>query len=129
MRSRARDERGASAIELVLYTPLLMIAMIITIQFALTYLAKQSASASAREASRVARVTGDPAQGRAKGISSAQTLGQGVLRSPQVTVVRDGDFMRATVSGRANQLLPFIGSPRVEEVARGRIEEFEEDAP
>ena len=129
MRSRARDERGASAIELVLYTPLLMIAMIITIQFALTYLAKQSASASAREASRVARVTGDADQGRAKGISSATTLGRGVLRGPQVTVVQDGDTMRATVSGRANQLLPFIGSPRVEEVAQGRIEEFQEDTP
>ena len=35
------------------------------------------------------------------------------------------DACVATVSGRANQLLPFIGSPRVEEVARGRIEEFE----
>ncbi|MET1133900.1 MAG: TadE/TadG family type IV pilus assembly protein [Aeromicrobium sp.] len=129
MRSRARDERGASAIELVLYTPLLMIAMIITIQFALTYLAKQSASAAAREASRVARVTGDADQGRTKGISSAQTLGRGVLRGPQVTVVRNGDSMRATVSGRANQLLPFVGSPRVEEVAQGRIEEFQEDTP
>ena len=127
MRSRVRDERGASAIELVLYTPLLMIAMILTIQFSLTYLAKQSASAAAREAARVARVTGDPDQGRVKGVTSAATLGRGLLKTPQVTVVRVGDSMRATVSGRASQLLPFVDSPRVEEVVQGRIEEYQQD--
>jgi Flp pilus assembly protein TadG len=129
MRSRARDERGTSAIELVLYTPLLMITMIITIQFSLTYLAKQSASAAAREAARTARVTASTEAGRVKGVSSATTLGQGVLRNPQVRVVQVGDSMRATVSGRANQLLPFLDSPRVSEVAQGRIEEFEADTP
>ena len=127
MWSRARRERGASAIELVLYTPLLMITMIITIQFALTYLAKQSASAAAREAARVARVTGDADQGRLKGVSSAQTLGRGMLHDPQITVVRAGDSMRATVSGRASRLLPFVDSPRVEEVVQGRIEEYQLD--
>lgn len=129
MRSRARDERGTSAIELVLYTPLLMITMIITIQFSLTYLAKQSASAAAREAARVARVTGDVDQGRAKGLTSAASLGRGVLTVPQVSVVQVGDSMRATVSGRGKQLLPFVPSPRVEEVSQGRIEQFEADTP
>lgn len=129
MTSRARGERGTSTIELVLYTPLLMITMIVTIQFSLTYLAKQSASAAAREASRVARVTGDAGQGQQKGVTSAATLGRGVLKSPTVQVVQVGDSMRAVVSGRANQLLPFIASPRIEEVAQGRIEEFEADTP
>lgn len=128
MRSRARDERGTSAIELVLYTPLLMITMIITIQFSLTYLAKQSASAAAREASRVARVTGDVDMGRAKGASSATSLGRGLLTNPQVQVVQVGDSMRATVSGRAHQLLPFLASPKVTEVVQGRIEQYEEDS-
>lgn len=127
MRSRVRGERGTSAIELVLYTPLLMITMIITIQFSLTYLAKQSASAAAREAARVARVTGDPAQGRTKGMTSAASLGRGVLTGSQVTVVRVGDSMRATVSGRGKQLLPFVPSPRVEETSQGRIEQYETD--
>lgn len=127
MRSRARDERGASAIELVLYTPLLMIAMIITIQFALTYLAKQSASAAAREAARVARVTGDAGKGYDKGVASASSLGRGLLENPQVRVVRVGDDMRATVSGQANQLLPFLDSPKVTEVVQGRIEQFQQD--
>lgn len=127
MTSRARDERGSSAIELVLYMPLLMIVMIVTVQFSMTYLAKQSASAAAREAARVARVTASEEQGRQKGMTSAQQLGRGVLRSPQVSVVQVGDSMRATVSGRASQLLPFLDSPRVEEVSQGRIEQFEED--
>lgn len=129
MRTRGRDERGTSAIELVLYTPLLMITMIITIQFSLTYLAKQSASAAAREAARVARVTGDSGQGEAKGLSSAASLGRGVLTNPTVSVVQVGDSMRATVSGRGKQLLPFIASPKVTEVSQGRIEEFQVDTP
>ncbi|MCD9154994.1 TadE/TadG family type IV pilus assembly protein [Aeromicrobium duanguangcaii] len=127
MRARARDEKGASVIELVLYTPLLMIAMILTIQFSLTYLAKQSASAAAREAARVARVTGDAEMGRAKGASSAASLGKGLLMNPEVQVARVGDNMRATVSGKANQLLPFFDPPRVTEVVQGRIEQFQED--
>ncbi|GAA3546393.1 hypothetical protein AFL01nite_28040 [Aeromicrobium flavum] len=113
----------------MLYTPLLMITMIITIQFSLTYLAKQSASAAAREAARTARVTDSAEAGRVKGVNSANTLGQGVLQNPQVQVQRVGDSMRATVSGRAHQLLPFLESPRVREIAQGRVEEFEADTP
>ena len=53
-RSRRRREEGTSAIELVLYMPLLMIAIILTIQFALVYLGNQAVSAAAREAARTA---------------------------------------------------------------------------
>ena len=48
-RPRRRREEGTSAIELVLYMPLLMIAIILTIQFALVYLGNQAVSAAARE--------------------------------------------------------------------------------
>lgn len=107
--------------------PLLMVAIIITVQFSLTYLAKQSASAAAREAARVARVTGDPALGQQRGVSYAAQLGDGMLKSPVVLVVSDGTRVRATVSGQANQLLPFLDSPRVEEVVEGPIEQFRPD--
>ena len=101
MKSRRREE-GTSAVELVLYMPLLMIAIIFTVQFALVFLGNQAASASAREAARVARVTDDPGLGRAKGESYAANLGQGVLERVTVTVERMGDTeMRARVSGEA----------------------------
>lgn len=127
-RSRRRGEEGTSSIELVLYMPLLMIAIIITIQFALIYLGNQVASASAREAARVARVSGDAEQGKAKGLSYADYLGGGVLENVSVNVVQVGDDeMRVTVSGSAPQLLPFLKSPRVTEEVEGPIEEFRED--
>lgn len=128
IRSRRRGEEGTSAIELVLYMPLLMIAIILTVQFALIYLGNQAVSASAREASRVARVTGDAGLGVKKGEAYAANLGQGVLNNVTVAVVQVGDGqMRAAVSGEAEQLLPFFAPPRVSEVVQGPIERFVQD--
>lgn len=108
--------------------PLLMIAIIITVQFSLIYLANQAASASAREAGRVARVTGDAGEGRTRGINYAGYLGGGMLENVSVEVEQVGaDQMRVTVSGTAPQLLPFLNSPRVTEEVQGPIEEFRED--
>lgn len=129
-RSHRRREEGTSAIELVLYMPLLMVAIIITVQFSLVYLGNQAASAAAREAARVARVTGDADQGKAKGESYAANLGKGVLGQVVVTVDPvAGNQMRATVSGRAPQLLPFLNSPKVSEEVQGPIEQFTPDGP
>ncbi|WP_245527735.1 TadE/TadG family type IV pilus assembly protein [Aeromicrobium marinum] len=119
-----------SSIELVLYMPLLMTAILMTVQFSLVYLGNQAASASAREAARVARVTGDATQGQAKGESLARDLGRGVLDDVDVQVVQiDGDRMRATVSGRAPGILPFLTPPRVSDSVQGPIEQFVQDAP
>ncbi len=128
---RRHGDEGTSAIELVLYMPLLMIAILLTVQFSLVYLGKEAASAAAREAARVARVTGDPAQGEAKGVSYAADLGRGVLDGVSVSVVAvPGEQVRATVTGTAPELLPaFLGVSEVTEVVQGPIERFEEDAP
>lgn len=131
MRRRRHDDKGTSAIELVFYMPLLVIAILLTVQFALIYLGKEAASAAAREAARVARVTGDPGQGVDKGRSYAADLGRGVLEGVTVTVVPvPGEQIRATVSGTAPELLPsFLGVSEVSETVQGPIERFEEDAP
>ncbi len=127
---RREDERGVSAIELVLYMPLLMLVIVLAVQFSLVYLAQSAASSAAREAARVARVTGDTEQGVRRGNEFAADLGGGTLRDIEVTVeVVDGTSMRATVSGRANQLLPYEIAPRVSESSEGRIEQFEQDTP
>lgn len=126
--SRREEEKGTSAVELVLYMPLLMIAIIMTVQFALIYLGNQVASASAREAARVARVTGDTGLGTTKGYSYAGNLGKGVLENVTVNVAQVGaDQMRVVVTGYAPQLLPFLPSPRVREEVQGPIERFVED--
>ncbi|MET0447616.1 MAG: TadE family protein [Aeromicrobium sp.] len=131
MRSRSRRQReeGTSAIELVLYMPLLMIAIIITVQFGLMYLGNQAVSAAAREASRSARTTGDTAQGESRGRQYADDLGRGLLSDVDVDVelVDDGSSVRAVVSADGQQLLPFIRSPRLSEEVEGPVEQFVED--
>ncbi len=122
-----RDDTGASAIELVLYMPLLMIAILLAVQFCLTYLGVQAASAAAREGNRVARVTGSAADGAAKAREYARDLGRGVLESPQVTIQQDGDVMRTRVSGNAPRIVPFLPVTNVEETVEGPIEQFMED--
>jgi Flp pilus assembly protein TadG len=130
MRSRSRRrEEGTSAIELVLYMPLLMIAIILTIQFALVYLGNQAVSASAREAARTARTTGDLRSGQARGYDYARDLGGGLLRAVTVDVTfANGDRdVRAVVSADGEQLLPFIDRPRLSEAVEGPVEQFRPD--
>lgn len=127
-RRRPRDERGYSSIELVLYMPLLLGAIVVTVQFALVYLANEYASAAAREANRVARVTGDVGEGTAKGYQVVDGMGDGLLSSARVDVRTIGDTMVETVvTGRAPQLVPFINVVDVTEVVRGPIERFDPD--
>ena len=128
MRPRRQREEGTSAVELVLYMPLLMVAIIITVQFGLVYLGNQAVSAAAREAGRVARVTADTAEGEAKGHQYASSLGRGLLSAVDVQVTQVGDEqMRAVVSADGEQLLPFLGRPRLSETVQGPIERFVED--
>ena len=128
-RSRRRREEGTSAIELVLYMPLLMIAIILTIQFALVYLGNQAVSAAAREAARTARTTGDPQAGEARGYDYAKDLGGGLLRAVRVDVglVNGGRDVRAVVSADGEQLLPFLDRPKLNESVQGPVEQFRED--
>jgi len=128
VRPRRQREEGTSAVELVLYMPLLMVAIIITVQFGLVYLGNQAVSAAAREAGRVARVTADAGQGEAKGHQYADSLGRGLLSAVDVQVTEVGDEqMRAVVSADGEQLLPFLGRPRLSETVQGPIERFVED--
>jgi hypothetical protein len=128
-RPRRQREEGTSAIELVLYMPLLMVAIILTIQFALVYLGNQAVSAAAREAARTTRVTGDRAAGIERGRQYADDLGRGLLSKidVQVDLVNGDRDVRAVVAADGEQLIPFIGRPRLTEEVQGPLEQFRED--
>lgn len=113
--------------ELVLYMPVLMIAILLTVQFSLSYLGKQAASAAAREGNRVARVTGDAGAGAAKARAYATDLGRGFLNAPSVTTQQVGDDMRTEVRGNAPRIVPFLPGTVLSEAAQGPIERFVED--
>lgn len=125
--SRGRSERGASAVEMAMYMPLLMFAIFLAVQFSLVYLGNQAASATAREAARVARVTGSEAQGRTAGYQYARNIGKGILGNVSVRFLPAGpDRVRAEVSGEAQQLVPVL-VPRVTQTVEGPVEEFKVD--
>ena len=128
-RSRVRDEGGASAIELVLYMPILMFTILFAVQFSLVYLGGQVASGAAREAARTARVTGDAGQAQAVGERIVRQIGEGVLDDARVEPQVGLEQARVTVSGKASQILPFLPIPRVSETVQGPIERYIPDTP
>jgi len=128
-RARVRDEGGASAVELVLYMPILMFTILFAVQFSLVYLGGQVASGAAREAARTARVTGDAGQAQAVGERIVRQIGQGGLDEAQVVPQVGAEQARVTVSGEASKILPFLPIPRISETVAGPIERFVQDTP
>jgi Tfp pilus assembly protein PilW len=125
---RKRTERGASTVELVLYMPILMLAIFLTIQFSLIYLGNQAASAAAREAARVARTTLDRNAAEAAGHAYTDHIGKGILEDVQVFVTPIGtDGVRVEVTGHAQKITPFVDPPTVSQVVQGPLEQFRAD--
>lgn len=134
VRRAADDDHGVSSVELVLYTPLLMLITFLVVQLSLAYLGNQVASAAAREGARVARVGGGTPQacaaGRTKAAEMVATVGKGLLlpTGPPTVEVVGGNQVRAVVRGRPQQVIPFVGFP-IEQVVQGPVEEFVPDTP
>jgi Flp pilus assembly protein TadG len=124
---RRRDESGASAVELVLYMPILMFTILFAVQFCLIYLGGQVASGAAREGARTARVTGSGAAGQSSSERVVRQLGAGVLNDATVHSTVADDRARVTVSGEASTLLPFLPVPRISETVEGPVERFVPD--
>ncbi|HST82138.1 MAG TPA: TadE/TadG family type IV pilus assembly protein [Kineosporiaceae bacterium] len=131
MRGR-NTERGATTVELAMYMPVLFFVIFVTVQAAMLFLGNQAASAAAREAARVARSGGGSAEamadGRARGQEYAATVGHGVIENVQVQVNGVADRqIRATVTGRGIQVVPWLPGLNITQVAQGPIEEFRPD--
>lgn len=132
LRRAGRDgDAGASSIELVLYTPMLMIVIFLIVQFAMSWFGSEVAGATAREAARVARTGGGTpaslAAAEKRGETYAAAIGKSALNDVTVTVVViPGDRVRATVSGRAQEIVGGF-APRVSQSVEGPIEQFRPD--
>jgi Flp pilus assembly protein TadG len=146
-----KSERGVSSLELVLYMPLLMMTIFLTVQFALVYLGNQVISSSARQAARVARAGVGAGQGNAGAASKATDqatavaqeyaakVGHGLVTNVQVVITRVNDVsgrfdpegldMKVVVTGHALQLVPGVAAPKVSKTVQGPIESFRVDTP
>ena len=122
-----RDERGSSAIELVLLTPLLIAIIFGIVQAGLVWHARHVAVAAAQQGARLARAdTGvplDPAAVREQTVAYVHRLGAALVGDPVVQITRSGGWVTVTVTGHAVSLLPG-GTLTVRGVSRGPVEEF-----
>lgn len=134
LHTSTRDDRGSSAIELVLITPVLIALVFGLIQTALVWNAHHTVGSAAQHGARVARtatalapdinastnLTSSPGQDtggdtsqyaseaeiRSSTLAFLKQTGGAALRNPTVTISRVGSYVTVTVSGTTVGVLP-----------------------
>ncbi len=95
--------------ELVVATPLLLLLISLIVQYALFEHAEHVAQSAAQEAVTVTRLQGGSiVAGHQQGEAVLNTLGNGLLVNPVITIVRTSTEARVEISGYAEQLVPFL---------------------
>ena len=121
---RTCDERGALSIEFLLVISALMLVFLLMLQYATQAYAHGIAQAAAEEALAAASAyDGSAASGQAAGAHYLGDLGS--LSNGNVTVTRTGETAAVTVTGDAQQVLPFV-PVHVSVHLEGPIEHFVE---
>jgi Flp pilus assembly protein TadG len=131
--NRGKD-RGASAIELSLVAPVVLLLIFSTVQFALWLYGRNVALQSAREGvsrlrlAAAADAAASEARTETEVESYAVAVGRESLLDPAAEATYDADSgrVRVTVTGRVVSLVPGW-SFTVTRTATGEVERFEED--
>jgi Flp pilus assembly protein TadG len=123
-RRHAADE-GSITLETVIAFPVAMLAVLLTINAALWYHARDVALAAAQEGVRTARAYGaNPIQANSTAMSFARTTGDGFLIGPSVdTRGSTAANVVVRVRGEAVALIPGLHL-QISQVAHGPIERF-----
>ena len=128
--SRLGQEAGASSVELIIFFPLLLLVVLITVQVALTWYGNEVAIATAREVAREARVSskeGDhTAAAKANGVDYARRVGGKALTDIAIDVSSTSDQVTVRVSGKALDVVAGM-SPRVKASVTSERETFRSD--
>jgi hypothetical protein len=128
---------GASSIELAMLTPLLIVIILLTIQFALLYHARHVALAAAQAGARIARASAatnpnwrEPA--RRKSFDYIRAIGPNLLERPRTVPLVRADAtgnpveVGMEVRGTAVRVVPFL-TLTVSERSVGPVERFVPD--
>jgi Flp pilus assembly protein TadG len=121
-------ERGAVTAELVIATPLLLLALLAIVQFALWSHATHVAQAAASQALSAARTqNGTATAGHDAGQRLLDDLASGPLRSTRTEVARSATSVSVSVQGEVVAVLPGVHL-HVHAEAAGEVERFISDA-
>ena len=124
-RARSRDEHGtASVAQVVLVAPALLFTLMLIVQFALMFHARNVAEQAAQEGAAAARrFDGTEAQAKNTTLEYLTALGTQTLKDRGVTVSRTGQSATVTVTGTVISLVPGV-HVTVSESASGPVERY-----
>lgn len=127
MRQRRHDDtdRGSTTLEMVIGFPAVLTLVLLIMNTALWWHARDTAMAAAQEGVRTGRAYGAHlGDGRTTALAFAKTVGDGVLLAPSVsTSGSNAQTVVVRVTGRSVSLVPFLHLT-VDQVARGPVERF-----
>ena len=125
--SRLSQETGASSVELIIFFPLLLLVVLITVQVALVWYGNEVAIATAREVARVSSEAGDRTSvDKANGVAYARKVGGRALSDITIDVSTTSDQVTVRVSGKAMDVVAGM-SPRVKTSVTSERETFRSD--
>ncbi|GAA3850841.1 TadE/TadG family type IV pilus assembly protein [Amycolatopsis tucumanensis] len=119
-----RGDRGEVTVELVIATPLLLLALLAIVQFALWSHATHVAQAAASQALAAARMqNGTSSTGHTAGQRLLDELASGPLRNSRLDVARSATSVAVRVQGEATPVLPGVHL-HVQAEVFGEVERF-----
>lgn len=122
-------QRGSATLEAAVIYPVVLLLVLLAVNVALWFHARNLALAAAQEGVRVGRAYGSsPEAGRAAAERFAQEVGSSFLLSPSISVTRGEDTVVAMVRGQAISLVPMF-TITVGQVAQAPVEKWTTDAP
>lgn len=124
-RWRPGSDAGSAAVELAVLFPMFLTLVLLAVQAALWFHARNVALAAARDGVHVARLQGSsPARGQVAAAGFVTQVGAGVLTHPVVdTSGSSPTQVWVRVSGQALSILPGV-AVSVSQVAHGPVERF-----
>lgn len=126
-RMQAQTERGASTLEFVLTTPLLLLFLMVGVQTGLVMHAQNAAQAAADEgAARARAFDGSASAGRARAETYVDNLAGSMFSSHSVRASRGQTTATVTITGTVKSLVPGF-HPRVSRTSTGPVERFVEE--
>ncbi|GAA4561102.1 TadE/TadG family type IV pilus assembly protein [Planotetraspora kaengkrachanensis] len=117
-------ERGSATLEAVVVYPVVLLLIMLAVNTALWFHARNIALSAAQEGLRVARAHGSSlSAGQVTAERFARQVGGSFLLSPAVNVGRTEDTVVVTVRGQAVSLVPLLDLT-VDQVARAPMEKW-----
>ena len=126
MTRRLRSEAGASSVELLVFFPLLLLIVLLTVQVALSWYGNEVATSTAREVAREVRNGSADSAARADGEAYARRVGGKALTDVSVDVVVIGNQVNVQVTGKSMDIIAGF-APRVRASVTSERETFRED--